>query len=87
MSSQASYFKRASFAAFHVFLWLVGAPWLHDGVFSNVAVLNSLGVGIGPIVLRIIRRRIKQFYGGRGALVFQALCPLLSFYHKEKAYD
>ncbi|SMP81429.1 hypothetical protein [Noviherbaspirillum suwonense] len=69
MSSQAIYFKRANFTASHVFLWLVGAPLLLDGMFSNVAVWNSLGVGISQILLRIIGG-IKQFYGGRGRSCF-----------------
>lgn len=45
-------------------LWLIAAPWLLDGVTSNLAVWNGIVVGLALIVLALPRGRIKNAYNG-----------------------
>jgi nucleoside-diphosphate-sugar epimerase/uncharacterized membrane protein len=45
-------------------LWLLGAPWLLDGVASNTALWNSMLTGIVLIALALPRGTIKNAYAG-----------------------
>lgn len=45
-------------------LWLLAAPWLLDGVVSNVAVWNSMLSGLVLIALALPRGTIKNAYAG-----------------------
>lgn len=45
-------------------LWLIGAPWLLDGVASNAAVWNSGLTGIVLVALALPRGMIRNAYAG-----------------------